>query len=87
MPDLLTAMDLYGDLPDVTIVAIGVDPLEFTTGEVGVVLSPTIRGRMEALATATLRELARLGVEPTVVRPEMTASQPFRAEEIVLAHA
>ncbi|MEI2420620.1 hydrogenase maturation protease, partial [Arthrospira platensis SPKY2] len=27
VPDLLTAMDLYGDLPDVTIVAIGVDPL------------------------------------------------------------
>jgi len=87
VPDLLTAMDLYGDLPDVTIVAIGVDPLEFTTGEVGVVLSPTIRERMEALATATLRELERLGVEPTVVRPEMTASQPFTAEEIVLAHA
>lgn len=87
VPDLLTAMDLYGDLPDVTIVAIGVDPLEFGGGDVGVVLSPVIRDRMEALATVTLQELARLGVEPTVVRPELTADRPFTAEEIVLAHA
>jgi len=87
VPDLLTAMDLYGDLPDVTIVAIGVDPLEFSGGEVGVVLSPLIRERLEALATVTLGELARLGVEPSVVRPELTADRPFTAEEIVLAHA
>ena len=87
VPDLLTAMELFGDLPDVTIVAIGVEPLEFFTGEVGVVLSPLIRERLEALATVTLRELARLGVEPTVVRPELTADRPFTAEEIVLAHA
>ena len=87
VPDLLTAMDVCGDLPDVTTVAIGVEPLEFTTGEVGVVLSPLIRERLEALATVTLRELARLGVEPTVVRPELTADRPFTAEEIVLAHA
>jgi hydrogenase maturation protease len=40
VPDLLTAMDLYGDLPEVTIVAIGVDPLGFGGGDVGVRLSP-----------------------------------------------
>src|SRR5690606_17746718 len=31
VPDLLTAMQLHGDLPEVTIVAIGVKPLEFET--------------------------------------------------------
>jgi len=87
VPDLLTAMDLYGDLPDVTIVAIGVNPLEFETGEVGVRLSAPVRARMDALASVVLRELARLGVEPTDVRPELTADHPFEAEEIVLAHA
>ncbi len=87
VPDLLTAMDLYGDLPDVTIVAIGVNPLEFETGEVGVRLSAAVRARMDALASVVLRELARLGVEPTDVRPELTADHPFEAEEIVLAHA
>jgi len=87
VPDLLTAMELYGDLPDVTIVAIGVSPLEFETGEVGVRLSAPVRARMDALASVVLRELARLGVEPSDVRPELTADHPFEAEEIVLAHA
>jgi len=87
VPDLLTAMDLYGDLPDVTIVAIGVAPLEFESGEVGVGLSPTVRDRMNALATVVLRELQAHGVTPQVVRPEMRADDVFSAEEIVLAHA
>jgi hydrogenase maturation protease len=87
VPDLLTAMDLYGDLPDVTIAAIGVDPLSFGTGEVGVVLTPPVRGRLEALATVVLREVARLGVEPSALRPDLHADRPFSAEEIVLAHA
>ncbi len=87
VPDLLTAMDLYGDLPDVTIVGIGVAPLEFESGEVGVGLTPTVRGRMEALATVVLRELKAHGVTPQVVRPEMQADDVFSAEEIVLGHA
>lgn len=87
VPDLLTAMEVHGDLPDVTIVAIGVDPLEFGGGEVGVTLSEPIRSRMEALATVTLQELRRLGIEPVDVRPALRADQPFTAEEIVLAHA
>jgi hydrogenase maturation protease len=87
VPDLLTAMDLYGDLPDVTIVAIGVAPLEFETGEVGVTLSDAVRGRMDALATVVLRELKGHDIEPRVVRPEMRADDVFTAEEIVLAHA
>lgn len=88
VPDLLTAMDLYGDLPDVTIVAIGVAPLEFETGEVGVTLTEPIRERMGALASVLLAELEeKHGVVPTVVRPEMRPDARFSAEEIVLAHA
>jgi hydrogenase maturation protease len=87
VPDLLTAMDLYGDLPEVTIVAIGVDPLEFAGGDVGVRLSAPIRARMEALATVVLREVARYGGEGEVRRPDLAADRPFTAEEIVLAHA
>jgi hydrogenase maturation protease len=87
VPDLLTAMDLYGDLPEVTIVAIGVDPLGFAGGDVGVRLSPPILARMEALATVVLREVARYGGESEVRRPEERADRPIGAEEIVLAHA
>jgi hydrogenase maturation protease len=87
VPDLLTAMDVCGDLPDVTIVAIGVDPLGFTGGDVGVRLSPAVLGRMEALAAVVLREVARYGGEGEVLRPEERADRPFTAEEIVLAHA
>jgi hydrogenase maturation protease len=87
VPDLLTAMDLVGDLPEVTIVAIGVDPLGFGGDDVGVRLSPQVRARMEALATVVLREITRYGGEPEVRRPEERADRPFTAEEIVLAHA
>lgn len=88
VPDLLTAMDLYGDLPDVTIVAIGVSPLEFETGEVGVTLSEPIRGRMGALASVLLAELEeKHGIVPTVVQPDLRPDARFSAEEIVLAHA
>jgi hydrogenase maturation protease len=87
VPDLLTAMDLYGDLPAVTIVGIGVDPLCFGVGEVGVVLTEAVRHRLEALATVTLRELESLGVQAVDMRPELRADVPFGAEEIVLAHA
>lgn len=83
VPDLLTAMALYGDLPDVTVVAIGVDPLSFGGGEVGVGLGHVVRSRLEALATVVLAEMARLGVHPEVVRPDLTADTPFAAEDIV----
>lgn len=87
VPDLLTAMELHGDLPSVSIVAIGVRPLEFESGEVGAVLSEAIRYRMPALETVLLRELAEHGVEPHVVAPEQSADRPITVEEIVLAHA
>lgn len=87
IPDLLTAMDLYGDLPEVTIIGIGVNPLCFGVGEVGVLLSDTLRERLEPLARVTLRELERLGVQAVDMRPELSAAVPFTAEEIVLAHA
>lgn len=83
VPDLLTAMQLYGDLPDVTVVAIGVDPLEFTGDGVGAVLGPVVRERLSMLATAVLRELARMGVTPEIVRPDLRADTPFELDDLV----
>jgi len=87
VPDLLSAMDLYGDLPQVTCVAIGVRPLEFEGGEIGVTLSDTVRERMPALATVVVQEIERQGVALRDLRPELRADQRFSAEEIVLTHA
>ncbi len=87
VPDLLSAMDLYGDLPEVTCVAIGVRPLEFETGEIGVALTDTVRERMPALATVVVQEIERLGVALSDLRPELAADERFSAEEIVLTHA
>lgn len=87
VPDLLSAMDLYGDLPEVVCVAIGVRPLEFESGEIGVRLSDTVRERMPALATVVLRELEAQGVTLRDRRPDLSADRTFTAEEIVLAHA
>ncbi len=84
VPDLLTAMELHGDLPEVSIVAIGVDPLEFSGADIGVQLGPVVGPRMPALATVVLRELASLGVVPEDVRPDLSADMPFTAEEIVV---
>jgi len=83
VPDLLTAMDLHGDLPDVTITAIGVTPLEFESGEVGVVLSDLIRTRLEALETVVMAKLKEHGVEPVVIDETLKASDVFDAEDIV----
>ena len=84
VPDLLTAMQLHGDVPEVSIVAIGVDPLEFSGEGIGVKLGPVVGPRMPALATVVLRELEAEGVVPEDVRPELTADAPFTAEEIVV---
>jgi hydrogenase maturation protease len=83
VPDLMSAMQLYGDLPDVTIVAIGVDPLEFSGGDVGVCLTSPVRARLGALAEVVLRELARLGVTPEP-RAGHSPETPLTAEDIVL---
>jgi hydrogenase maturation protease len=83
VPDLLSAMELYGDLPDVTVVAIGVDPLEFSGGDVGVGLTPPVRSRLGALLTVVLAELERLGVQPEAL-PGHSPETPLTAEDIVL---
>ncbi len=84
VPDLLTAMGLHGDVPEVSIIAIGVDPLEFSGEGIGVRLGPVVGPRMPALATVVLRELEALGVVPEDVAPELTADTPFTAEAIVV---
>lgn len=87
VPDLLTAMELHGDLPEVTIVAIGVAPLQFETGEVGVILGDAVRGRMDALARVVLAELERHGAAPVSVRHDVRAEDVLDAEELVLGRA
>ncbi len=84
VPDLLTAMELHGDLPEVSIVAIGVDPLEFSGEGIGVKLGPVVGPRLPALATVVLQELEALGVVPEDVRPDLSADTPFTAEAIVV---
>lgn len=84
VPDLLTAMELHGDLPEVSIVAICVDPLEFAGEGIGVRLGPVVGPRLPALATVVLRELEAAGVVPADARPELTADTPFTAEAIVV---
>ena len=84
VPDLLSAMELHGDVPEVSIIAIGVDPLEFSGEGIGVQLGPIVGPRMPALATVVLRELEAEGIVPDDVRPDLTADTPFTAEEIVV---
>lgn len=84
VPDLLTAMKLHGDVPEVSIVAIGVDPLEFSGEGIGVRLGPVVGPRMSALATVVLRELEAEGIVPEDVDPGLTADTPFTAEAIIV---
>ena len=72
LPDLLTLMDLHGDAPQATIVAIGVDPLETLTEQVQVGLTARVCTRVSALEAAVLAELESLGLRPLTVRPAMT---------------
>jgi hydrogenase maturation protease len=83
VPDLLSAMELYGDLPDVTVIAIGVDPLEFSGADVGVGLTPPVRSRMAALTKVVLAELERLGAQLEAI-PGHSPETPLTAEDIVL---
>ncbi len=83
IPDLLTAMELYGDLPEVTIIAIGVEPLGFQTADIGVRLSDAVRQRLEALETILLQELESCGLEPPVVVRDLPATTVFSAEDII----
>lgn len=84
VPDLLTAMALHGDLPDVTIVAIGVAPAQLEGSELAVGLSDAVRGRVGALTTVVLRELERLGAAPPEVAREVAPDTRFTLEELTL---
>ncbi|WP_299426000.1 hydrogenase maturation protease [uncultured Meiothermus sp.] len=64
MPELLTAMEIHGDLPPVTFIAIGVNSLAEISSSLTLELSLRIASRLEALEKAVLQELASLGVQP-----------------------
>ncbi len=64
MPELLRAMELYGDLPPTTFIAIGVSSLAEVSANLQIQLSPLIEKRLEALEQVVLQELASLGMVP-----------------------
>jgi hydrogenase maturation protease len=64
MPELLTAMEIHGDLPPTTFIAIGVHPLALVSQSLRIELSPQIEARLGALESVVLQELQRLGIEP-----------------------
>jgi hydrogenase maturation protease len=64
MPELLTAMEIHGDLPPTTFIAIGVHPLAEVSQSLQTELSPMIEARLGALESVVLQELQRLGIEP-----------------------
>lgn len=64
MPELLTAMEIHGDLPPTTFIAIGVHPLALVSQSLQTELSPMIEARLGALESVVLQELQRLGIEP-----------------------
>ncbi len=63
MPELLSAMELHGDLPPTTFIAIGVSSLAEVSAHLQTQLSPLIEDRMEALEQVVLQELKSLGVK------------------------
>ncbi|MGK0619853.1 HyaD/HybD family hydrogenase maturation endopeptidase [Meiothermus cerbereus] len=64
MPELLRAMELHGDLPPTTFIAIGVSALAEVSANLQIRLSPLIEKRLDALERVVLRELASLGIMP-----------------------
>jgi hydrogenase maturation protease len=64
MPELLTAMEIHGDLPPTTFIAIGVHPLAEVSQSLRTELSPMIEARLGALESVVLQELQAHGIEP-----------------------
>lgn len=64
MPELLSAMELHGDLPPTLFIAIGVNSLAEMSANLRTQLSPLIEERLAALEQMVLRELAAIGLVP-----------------------
>ncbi|MDX2006344.1 MAG: hydrogenase maturation protease [Meiothermus sp.] len=64
MPELMGAMELHGDLPPTTFIAVGVSSLAEVSSSLRTELSPAIEARMGALEGVVLAELAAAGVRP-----------------------
>lgn len=62
MPELLSTMELYGDLPPTTFIAIGVNSLAEVSANLQIQLSPLIEKHLETLERVVLRELESLGI-------------------------
>lgn len=64
MPELLTAMEIHGDLPPTIFIAIGVHPLAEVSKSLQTELSPMIEARLEVLEAVVLQELQIHGIQP-----------------------
>lgn len=67
IPELLRAMELHGDLPPTTFIAIGVSSLAEVSANLQIQLSPLIEKRLESLEQVVLQELASLGMVPLAI--------------------
>jgi hydrogenase maturation protease len=76
VPELLMAIELHGDLPEVIIVAMGVKP----TMQLSLGLSEPVQARLGALEQVLLATLADWGIAPQSVA---SVSEPLRAEELI----
>ncbi|MBS3967087.1 MAG: hydrogenase maturation protease [Truepera sp.] len=76
VPELLSAIELHGDLPEVIIVAMGVSPIM----QLSLGLSEPVRARFRALEQTLLATLAGWGIAPQGVE---SATGPLEAEELV----
>lgn len=79
VPELLSAIELHGDLPEVIIVAMGVSP----TVQLSLGLSEPVRARIGALEQALLATLAGWGITPHAVDTQVSVTEPLEAEELV----
>ncbi len=62
VPELLWAMEVHGDLPPTTIVAMGVDPAELHLDRLSMGLSAAVAARLPVLELVLLAELADAGM-------------------------
>jgi hydrogenase maturation protease len=83
VPELLSAMEMHGDLPETALVAIGVDPAQTLQNGARCSLTPAIRARITALEAAVLVELEHKGYGPEAVdervQPDLDLLELVRA--------
>jgi len=80
VPELLSAIELHGDLPEVIIAAMGVSPISAAprrsrTMQLNLALSEPVRARLGALEQVLLATLADWGIAPRAVAAQVGVSE------------